>query len=75
MPMLQLWNLGATGSSGQLDQQSIIQRKDKRFRRCICALLHLCQLALYIILHRVILFNVGDLYAAYYDTCSMRFID
>jgi hypothetical protein len=68
MPMLRLQNFGATGSSGQLDQQSTIQRKDKRFRRCICALLRFGQLALYIILQRVILFNVGDLYTAYYDT-------
>jgi hypothetical protein len=68
MPMLRLYNFGATGSSGQLDQQSIIQRKDKRFRRCICALLRFGQRALYIILQRVILFNVGDLFAAYFDT-------
>jgi hypothetical protein len=67
MPILRLLNFGATGSSGQLDQQSIIQRKDKRFRRCICALLRFGQLAQYIILQRVILFNVGNLYAAYYE--------
>jgi hypothetical protein len=32
-------------SSGTMDQQGIIQREDKRFRRCICACLCPSQLA------------------------------